>query len=61
MQFVFHGTGVELEHLKAPGEKDKAVMMAKIKEMSTRGMRQRDIAEAIGVSVSTVNKYVKLE
>ena len=52
---------MELEHLKPPVEKDKAAMIAKVKELSEDGRSTREIAEQLGISQSTVTRYLRTE
>ncbi len=59
LQFEFLNFGNEKEHLKIHTEKEKENSIEKVKELSSNGLSQRQIAKEIGVSVSTVNKYLK--
>jgi hypothetical protein len=59
LQFEFLGTGCEREHLRTASEKDRSALIARVKELSAEGKSQREVAEAIGVSVGSVNRYLK--
>jgi ribosome-binding protein aMBF1 (putative translation factor) len=58
LQFVFLTTGSEREHLKTPSQKDKGELIAKAREMNERGLSNREIAKELGVSHSTVSRYL---
>lgn len=60
LQFEFVGLGNELEHLKQHTEKDKKNIIYQVKELSQQGKSQRFISSEIGISLGTVNKYLKL-
>ena len=60
LQFEFIGYGNEREHLKQYTDKDREINIEKVKELNTQGKSQRQIATQLGVSVGTVNKYLKL-
>ena len=38
---------------------DKAYLVARVKELKERGMKQKDIAEMLGITKGTVSKYLK--
>jgi hypothetical protein len=56
--FTFKGCSTESEHLKAvDGTRDERI--ARACALSAEGRTQREIAAKLGVSVGTVNKYVR--
>jgi DNA-binding NarL/FixJ family response regulator len=61
LQFTFAGTATEREHLKPPSDRDKAAMVEKAKEMAAEGKTTREIAEALGISKTSVSRYVNHE
>ena len=52
--------GVESEHLKARKNEDKEAIIAKIKAMRAEGATLVEIAEALGMTKSTVDRWSKL-
>lgn len=52
--------GVESEHLKARKNEDKEAIIAKIKTMRAEGATLVEIAEALGMTKSTVDRWSKL-
>jgi hypothetical protein len=61
LRFDFCGTGTESEHLKIRSEADRQALILKAKEMSTKGLRNKDIAEQLGISEMSVSRYLKAE
>ena len=59
LEFEFIGFGTEREHLKELTEKDRESTIEKAKELSQKGYSQRQIATELGISLGTVNKYLK--
>lgn len=59
LRFDFIEYGRESEHLKQVSEKDKEALIEKAKELSREGKSQRDIAKELGISLGTVNKYLR--
>lgn len=59
LQFDFLNYSNEREHLKERTQKDKDETILKAKELSTQGKTQREIAHELGISIGTVNKYLK--
>lgn len=59
LRFQFLHYGNEVEHLKQVSEKDKEGLIEKAKMLSVQGKTQREIAAELGLSVGTVNKYLK--
>lgn len=51
--------GIESEHLKAPSESDRAGLIEQAKELAADGKTQREIADTLGVSAMTINRYLK--
>ena len=60
LQFEFVSLGNEREHLKQYTEKDKDNVISQVKELSKQGKSQRVISSELGISLGTVNKYLKL-
>lgn len=59
LQFEFLRFGKEQEHLKEHTEKDRESIIEKVKELSLQGKTQRQISGELGISLGTVNKYLK--
>lgn len=57
--FQFTGEESEREHLRAMGDGEYAELKREAKELSAQGCSQREISKKLGISVSTVNKYVR--
>jgi hypothetical protein len=55
---VFIAFGCEREHLKLKTDKDRENDKIRVRELNMKGLSQREIAEEIGIGVSTVNKYI---
>jgi len=59
LQLKFIKYGVESEHLKQQNEIDVKKRIEEVKELSTQGKTQRQISTELGISLGTVNKYLK--
>ncbi len=59
LMFEFLSFGSEREHLKALSENDKADLIQQVKNLSDSGESQRTIAEELGISPTSVNRYLK--
>jgi hypothetical protein len=59
LMFEFLDFGSEREHLKALSDTDKADLIQKVKNLSAVGESQRTIAKDLGISLGTVNNYLK--
>lgn len=59
LAFEFLNFGTEREHLKQFTEKDRETMVNQVKELSEKGLSQRQISVELGVSLGAVNKYLK--
>ncbi|HRH43843.1 MAG TPA: AAA family ATPase, partial [Pyrinomonadaceae bacterium] len=59
LRFDFIEYGKESEHLKQVSEKDRETLIATAKELSSSGKTQREIGKMLGISLGTVNKYLK--
>ena len=59
LHFVPEGNATEREHLKEPSEKDKCTLIEQAKTMQKNGLSQRQIAGNLGISLGTVNNYLK--
>lgn len=59
LEFEFVGFGTEREHLKELTQKDKDNVIERAKELSQQGKSQRLISSELGISLGTVNKYLK--
>ncbi len=64
LHFEFNDFGSEREHLRQKSsEKDNEErdrLIEEVKRLSASGMTQRQIADELGISVGTVNKYLNL-
>ncbi len=59
LHFEFLSFGNEREHLRDLSEGDRDQMINRAKELSANGRTQREIADTLGVSAMTVNRYLK--
>lgn len=59
LRFDHLGQGVEIEHLKPGDSTERASKTAEAKRLRAHGLSQRDIARALGISVGSVNGYLK--
>ncbi len=59
LQFEFMGFGTEREHLKQPTDKDKEVLIGKIKELNQHGRSLREIGAELGISHMKVSRILK--
>ena len=59
LHFEFVGFGSEREHLRDLSDGDRENQIARAKGLSTDGKSQREIADILGVSAMTVNRYLK--
>lgn len=59
LAFEFMDFGAEWEHLKQVTEKDRESNIERAKELNQKGYSQRHISTELGVSLGTVNKYLK--
>lgn len=59
LQFAFLNYGSESEHLKPNTPKEKEKIIERVKELSLQGKKQRAISRELGISVGSVNKYLK--
>ena len=60
LSFTDIGFANEFEHLKEVTEKDKGEKIAEVRELSRQGKSQRQISIEVGISLGSVNKYLKL-
>ncbi len=60
LQFRFVEFGSESEHLRQITDTDRDELIEQVKELSSKGKSQRDIARELGMGTSTVNKYLKM-
>lgn len=58
-QFNFIGFGAENEHLKQRDESERQILKNRCIELSRQGKTQREIHDICGISVGTVNRYLK--
>lgn len=54
------GNGMESEHLKKRKNEDKQAIIAKIKAMRSAGATLREIADELGMTIATVDRWSKL-
>lgn len=59
LRFEFKGYGSEREHLKDLSDGDRENLIERAKGLSASGKSQREIAEILGVSAMSVNRYLK--
>lgn len=59
LMFRFVEYGCESEHLRQLTENDRDNMVERVKELSAKGKSQREIAKELGISVGSVNNYLK--
>jgi len=59
LQFRFLEYGCECVHLRQMTDKDRDELIARAKELSSQGKSQREIKEELGVSLGTVNNWLK--
>lgn len=58
-RFEIVSYGNEKEHLKEQTDTDRASLIAKTKELASLGKSQREISKELGVSLGTVNNYLR--
>ena len=54
------GNGMESEHLRKRKNEDKQAVIAKIKAMRSAGATLREIADELGMTIPTVDRWSKL-
>ena len=54
------GKGMESDHLKKRKNEDKQAIIAKIKAMRSAGATLREIADELGMTIATVDRWSKL-
>ena len=59
LRFEFLNFGNEREHLKNLTDNDKKELIQKVKDLSAMGESQRSISRTLGISLGTVNNYLK--
>ncbi|WP_372653686.1 AAA family ATPase [Draconibacterium sp.] len=59
LEFEFVAFGTEREHLKQFSEKDRESIIERAKDLSQKGLSQRQISTGLGISLGAVNKYLK--
>ncbi len=59
LMFEFLSFGSEREHLKDFSANDRDELIARAKNLSADGKTQREIADVLGISAMTVNRYLK--
>ncbi|WP_270536508.1 AAA family ATPase [Prevotella denticola] len=56
--FTFRGYDTEVAHLETTGTNGREELKAKVKELSSQGMRQQDIAKECGITQSKVSRLL---
>ena len=59
LMFRFVEYGCESEHLRQLTDNDRDNMIERAKELSAKGKTQREISHELGISVGSVNNYLK--
>lgn len=59
LHFEFVGFGSEREHLRDLSDGDRENLIERVKDLSADGASQRVIADQLGISAMTVNRYLK--
>ena len=62
LRFALMGYGSEYEHLKSGEERERESVIDQVRTLAAQNpdWTQRDIAEALGISLGAVNKYLKM-
>ncbi len=58
LSFTFVHTSSEHEHLKQYSKEDRDSNIERVKELSGKGISQREISRQLGISLGAVNKYI---
>ena len=56
--FTFRGYDTEAAHLETTGTSGREELKAKVKELSSQGMKQQDIAKECGITQSKVSRLL---
>lgn len=56
--FTFCGYDIESTHLETTGTNDREELKARVRELSSQGMRQQDIAKECGITQSKVSRLL---
>jgi RecA-family ATPase len=59
-QFEFLNFGIEYEHLKQRTKQERELTILSVKELSDKGYTQRKVSKELGISLGSVNKYLKM-
>ena len=59
LQFRFVSYGCESEHLRQITDSERDKLKERAKELSQQGKKQREIASELGISLGSVNAYLK--
>lgn len=59
LEFVFIAFGNESEHLRQFTDSDRQSLIDQVKELSGHGRSQRQISKELGISLGSVNNYLK--
>lgn len=60
LAFEFLAFGAEREHLRQITDTDRKIKIEKAKELSQKGLTQREIVTELGISLGAVNKYLNI-
>ena len=59
LKLKFISFDTEYNHLKEPSENAKKELIERVKELSNKGMKQREIAAELKIALGTVSNYLK--
>jgi len=60
LKYEFTGYAHERAHLLYPSQQDRALLAARVTELSSKGLSQREIGAKLGIGLGTVNRLLKV-